>query len=115
MSSQEHKKIKEGIKNTFDDVSKSYDTNKQFEISAQKMMNIIDIKDENLTILDLSSGTGTIAISLAKKFPNSTIHGVDISNEMLNIARAKTKELGIKNITFHHEDVDHFNHILKYF
>ena len=104
--SNEHEEIKKGIKNIFDNIATKYDINKQFEISAQKMISIIDEKYDNLNILDLSTGTGTIAIKLAQIFPNSQIQGVDISNEMLNIAREKTKELGIKNIIYHQKDVE---------
>ncbi|WP_428738806.1 class I SAM-dependent methyltransferase [Sulfurimonas sp.] len=101
----EDTKIKESIKNTFDDVAKSYDTNRHFHISAKKLVELAEV-NEPKNILDLSTGTGHIAIELAKKFPNAQIHAVDISDEMLNIARVKAKELGLKNITFYLQDVE---------
>ncbi|WP_415397063.1 methyltransferase domain-containing protein [Sulfurimonas sp. CS5] len=106
MSNEENKKIKDGIKSTFDDVAKSYDKNKQFVISAKKMLEFIEINNENINILDLSTGTGNIAIELGKKFPNANIYGVDISDEMLNIARKKTKDENLKNITYQLQDVE---------
>ncbi len=105
---EENKKIKNNIKSTFDNVAKSYDTNKQFEISAKKMVELIDV-DNPLNILDISTGTGSIAIGLAKKFPSANIHAVDISGEMLNIAKAKTKEQGLLNITYHLQDVENLD------
>lgn len=109
MNNKENQNIKDGIKNTFNDVAKSYDNNKQFIISAKKMVNSINIKDENLNILDLSTGTGNIAIELAIKFPNANIFGVDISAQMLNIAKQKIENLGIKNITYQLQDVENLD------
>lgn len=106
MNTQENIKIKEGIKNTFDDVANEYDSNKQFVISAKKMVDLINISDKNINILDLSCGTGNITIELAKKFPNANIYGVDISREMLNVAKEKTKKLNITNIDYQLQDVE---------
>lgn len=105
----EEQTIKDTIKSTFDNVAKSYDRNQQFILSAQKMVDLIHSENDNLSILDLSTGTGHIAIELAKKFPNADIYGVDISDEMLNIARLKTKEQGITNITYLVQDVEHLD------
>jgi ubiquinone/menaquinone biosynthesis C-methylase UbiE len=110
---EENQKIKQGVKDTFDEVAESYDTNKQFAISAQKMAKLIEKLEvkEMQHILDLSTGTGSIAIELAKKYPNATVHAVDISDEMLNIARAKAKEEGLSNISFHQQDVEDLDNV----
>lgn len=109
MSNEENKKIKDGIKNTFNDVAKSYDNNRQFIISAKKIVELIEIDKKNINILDLSTGTGNIAIELGKKFPDANIFGVDISEEMLNIARTKTKEQMLENITYQLQDVENLD------
>ena len=41
------------------------------------------------TILDLATGTGDLALALAKALPNADIVGADFSEEMLAIAQAK--------------------------
>jgi demethylmenaquinone methyltransferase/2-methoxy-6-polyprenyl-1,4-benzoquinol methylase len=41
------------------------------------------------TIVDLATGTGDLALALAKALPNSEIIGADFSEEMLAVARAK--------------------------
>jgi ubiquinone/menaquinone biosynthesis C-methylase UbiE len=105
MKNEENEKIKSGIKNTFDTAASSYDTIKHFSISAKQMVSFLPYKND-LTILDLSCGTGHIAIELAKKFGDSAIHGVDISLQMLKIAQDKVDKEGLKNVTLHNQDIE---------
>ena len=51
-------------------------------------------------ILDLACGTGILTFLLARKFPQSTIVGVDITPEYIALARKKQKQLRVKNIHF---------------
>ena len=45
-----------------------------------------------ITVLDIGTGSGCIAISLAKNLPNSEVHAVDISSEAIKIARQNAEE-----------------------
>lgn len=45
--------------------------------------------------VDLGTGSGAIAIGLAKAFPRATIHAVDQSSEALAIAKANAETLGV--------------------
>lgn len=44
-------------------------------------------------IIDLATGTGDVAIALARRFPEATVTGVDLSEGMLRKAREKVEAL----------------------
>lgn len=52
-----------------------------------------------LKILDIGTGTGCIAITLAKKLPNVKVFALDVSQEALTIAR-QNAELNKAEVTF---------------
>lgn len=53
-----------------------------------------------LDILDLGTGSGCIAITLADEFENSSVSAVDKSPEALKVAAQNAKRLGVNNIAF---------------
>ena len=98
-------KYKKNLEKTFDDVSSRYDDNRFFSIAAKQMADMIP-SSQTMRVLDLSTGTGTVAIEVATKLPHANINAIDLSIEMLNRAKEKSKEKGINNISFKKCDVD---------
>ena len=46
-------------------------------------------------IMDMATGTGDLAIALARKIDGATIYGADFSSEMLAVAKQKIEHLGL--------------------
>ncbi|MCF6167821.1 peptide chain release factor N(5)-glutamine methyltransferase [Lutibacter sp.] len=64
-----------------------------------------DTKDiANINILDIGTGSGCIAISIAKNLPNATIFALDISSKALEIAKENAKLNGV-SIQFIEADI----------
>jgi len=51
-------------------------------------------------ILDLCTGSGCIALALAKEFPDAEIYGTEISGAAIHYAEENAKNNGIQNVTF---------------
>lgn len=67
------------------------------EVLVEKGIKII--KEQNMEVLDLCTGSGAIAISIAHYCQNSTVTATDVSKEALEIAR-KNANLNNVNIEF---------------
>jgi len=52
-------------------------------------------------VIDLGTGTGSVAIKAASAvMPGGTVTAVDISAEMLGLARPRARSMGLSNVTF---------------
>ncbi|MCX7772201.1 MAG: class I SAM-dependent methyltransferase [Clostridia bacterium] len=67
------------------------------------------IPNEELSILDVCFGTGNSALAIARKNDKNKITGIDLSLEMLAVARRKIKKKRIDNITLHCMDATHLD------
>jgi release factor glutamine methyltransferase len=64
------------------------------------------ITNQKSELLDVGTGSGVIALSLASKFPSATVHGVDISDDALGLAAQNAARLGLTDrITFSKSDL----------
>jgi release factor glutamine methyltransferase len=51
--------------------------------------------------LDVGTGCGAVALALARRLPEASIHGVDSSGEAIGWARRNATRLGVGNVRFH--------------
>ena len=69
------------------------------EILVEQALALID-SSQNLTVLDLGTGSGAIALSIAKERPNATVIATDFSVEALKIAQQNAVLNSIDNVQF---------------
>jgi len=63
---------------------------------------------EGETVLDLGSGAGFDAfLSAMKVGKNGHVIGVDMTPEMVEKAKENARKLGVSNVEFRHEDIEH--------
>lgn len=73
------------------------------ELLVEKCLELIGEK-ENQAVLDLGTGSGAIAIALAKEKPGWKITAIDNSENALKIARENAELNNVKNIEFLQSD-----------
>ena len=52
----------------------------------------------DIKILDIASGPGEPALTLANKFPEAIVYSVDINPKMVEVAEERSKSLGVTNV-----------------
>jgi release factor glutamine methyltransferase len=67
-------------------------------------------KKKDLKILDIGTGSGCIAISLAKNVLNSSVFAIDVSEKALAVAE-KNASLNKVTVTFLHKNILETNHL----
>lgn len=60
--------------------------------------------DAESTIADLGTGSGAVALAIAKERPHSHVIATDNSPAALEVARSNAKKIGLTNIEFHEGD-----------
>lgn len=69
--------------------------------TEELVLNLCETTDfSNKKILDLCCGSGCIGLSIAKRFPSSTVILSDISKEAINVAEENKRINDINNATF---------------
>ena len=60
--------------------------------------------NQNLKVLDLGTGTGAIALAIAKNHPQAQVTAVDFSDEALSIAKENAQNLDLADVRFMQSD-----------
>jgi demethylmenaquinone methyltransferase/2-methoxy-6-polyprenyl-1,4-benzoquinol methylase len=91
---------KEEVREMFDNIAPTYDKlNHIFSLSIDKIWRrrVVRLvrRLKPMHILDLATGTGDLAIKMAKRIPEAHIMGVDLSDNMLAVAAEKIRRRGL--------------------
>ena len=94
------KSKKEEVRQMFDNIAPTYDKlNHIFSLSIDKVWRrrVVRLvrRMRPQRILDLATGTGDLAIAMAKRISRANIMGVDLSENMLNVAAEKIRRQGL--------------------
>lgn len=75
-------------------------------VESQKLIveNLKIQKSNNLTILDIGTGSGCIPIALKKEIPNAQVSAIDISEKALEIARKNASDNQVE-VNFIQQDI----------
>lgn len=95
-------KKKDQVRDMFNRIAGQYDFLNHFlslgiDIYWRKVL-VNHLKKHNpYQILDIATGTGDLAIAIAKKLPQASIIGADISENMLNVGKKKIKDKNLES------------------
>lgn len=106
---------KEQVEVMFDNIAPTYDRLNHImslnidRIWRRRVMRIIR-RAEARAIMDVATGTGDLAIAMARSIEGVHILGVDLSEEMLAVARGKVERLGLaERIRLEKGDAENIN------
>ena len=103
----------ERVKEMFDHIAPTYDRlNHILSLSIDKLWRRRVVKNVRRLgakrILDVATGTADLAIAMARKIEGATICGVDLSPQMLEVARTKVAKQGLEErITLMEGNAEH--------
>jgi ubiquinone/menaquinone biosynthesis C-methylase UbiE len=77
------------LRRTFDRLAPVWDEMRMPEAFAPVEAALAALPEQPRNVLDLGTGTGSVAQVVAERFPEAQVTGVDVSAKMIEVARAK--------------------------
>jgi release factor glutamine methyltransferase len=69
------------------------------EVLVEQVLKRVSESDK-LSILDIGTGSGSIALAIANERPNCKIVGIDNSDKAIELAKSNSQNLGFNNVEF---------------
>jgi ubiquinone/menaquinone biosynthesis C-methylase UbiE len=92
------------VRKQFDDLASVWDSMRMEDTFAPYEAALAALDSEPARILDVGTGTGAGALTLARRFPTAQIVGVDLAERMLEQARRNTPAALRGRVTFQRGD-----------
>ncbi len=98
---------KNKIKEAYDSIAYDYDDYMEKTNHAKAQREIIELLHEEIwgSVLDIGTGTGIIAASIARKIPDSEVTAIDISERMIEQGKRNTRRAGV-DVNFYVDDIE---------
>src|SRR5437016_11553376 len=78
----------------------------EFRPFGRRLIELAAIRP-GIWVLDVATGPGEPALTIARRVgPHGLVAGVDFSTTMLQLARARARALGVRNVQFHEMDAE---------
>ena len=71
-----------------------------FSVQRKSKTPELQTSNSELQILDLCTGSGCLALAIAKHFPDADVYGIDISKDAIRYANENAVLNDIRNVTF---------------
>ncbi len=75
-----------------------------FPESARHISSFLNLNGSE-HVLDVATGTGSVALTIARDLPHGQVTGIDFSEGMLSQAEHKKEQMGIRNVNFAEMDM----------
>lgn len=90
----------EAIKAVQHSVSSGDSPRRAFSVQRKSKDSELQTSNSELRILDLCTGSGCLALAIAKHFPDAEVYGTDISKDAIRYANENASLNNIRNVTF---------------
>lgn len=77
---------------------------KEVDFGSRLLIDTFELKNETGLILDVGCGYGPIGLSLAKAYPDATVHMVDVNERAIMLAEENAAENKIDNVKIYESD-----------
>jgi 16S rRNA (guanine1207-N2)-methyltransferase len=77
---------------------------KEIDFGSRLLIDTFELKNEACLILDVGCGYGPIGLSLAKAYPESLVHMVDVNERAIILAKENAAENNIENVKIYESD-----------
>lgn len=113
----EQQSKKEQVEEMFDNIAPTYDRlNHIMSLNIDRLWRrrVVRIvrRAQPTKIMDVATGTGDLAIAMARRMDNTQILGIDLSEEMLAVAEEKVRKAWLaERISLHKGDAEQLNNV----